>query len=314
MDNLTVTIAICTWNRCQSLRTTLLSVANMTIPEHVSWDIMVVDNGSDDNTASVVREFESKIPISRVFEERMGLSIARNTAIRSSNSDYIIFTDDDVIVDKAWLKEYCIAFRRWPNASVFGGPIEPLFTDKPPTWLSQLLNSIGYVYGRQTFGNAALKLDETMVSDGPYGGNMAFLQAVLNNDSFDVELGTKREAYNIGEETKLIRSILAAGAEGWWIPSAKIQHRIPKSAQNIRYIRRWMVGAGRHDEITDRISGVRPIGSGVLHMRILMEELKYACKRPFLSPAHWIGHVINSSKAKGRLWQRKSDRASKIGI
>ena len=304
MHNIKVTIAICTWNRSKQLQATLASMVSMLKPENVKWNIVVIDNGSDDDTADVVRLFHPSLPISCVVESRGGLSFARNKAIEVSTSDYLVFTDDDVLVDSKWLLGYCEAFNRWPGAVVFGGPIEPVFEGYPPRWLLKIMKSVGYVFGQQSFGSKFVELDASLVPLGPYGGNMAFSTSVLKQNHFDVMLGTNQGTYNIGEETKLIRSILATGAQGWWTPEARIEHVIPQSAQSMNYVRRWMVGAGRSEEIVDSNEGLEAKGTIALLLIMIYENCAYYATRILLSPEHWIVHVINASKAKGRLLER----------
>jgi glycosyltransferase involved in cell wall biosynthesis len=63
----------------------------------------------------------SRLPLRRVFEPEPGFSSARNAAVRHATGDYIVRTDDDVIVDKDWLPAYERAVERWPEAVVLAG-------------------------------------------------------------------------------------------------------------------------------------------------------------------------------------------------
>ena len=55
-----ITVVLCTFNRCESLRAALKSVAVSQMPENVSWEVLVVDNNSTDRTRAVVAEFEEQ--------------------------------------------------------------------------------------------------------------------------------------------------------------------------------------------------------------------------------------------------------------
>ncbi|HAK80497.1 MAG TPA: hypothetical protein DCM71_27260, partial [Runella sp.] len=56
-----VTVIICTWNRSQLLETTLDSLAHQIVsPEH-DFEVIVVDNNSEDNTKAVVEKFSNKL-------------------------------------------------------------------------------------------------------------------------------------------------------------------------------------------------------------------------------------------------------------
>jgi glucosyl-dolichyl phosphate glucuronosyltransferase len=75
---LKVTVAICTWNRSKSLRATLLSLQQLTIPPDVDWELLIVNNNCTDNTDLIVGLFADSLPIRLLHEERQGLSNARN--------------------------------------------------------------------------------------------------------------------------------------------------------------------------------------------------------------------------------------------
>src|SRR5688500_3500637 len=94
-----VTVIICTRNRADQLRRTLESAAAVDTPEHVSWELLVVDNGSTDHTPEVVESFSGRLPIRRVSEPEAGLSNARNRGVAEAKGDYICWTDDDVLID-----------------------------------------------------------------------------------------------------------------------------------------------------------------------------------------------------------------------
>ena len=74
---LSLTVAICTWNRSQSLQHTLEGFAQIAIPSETDWELLVVNNNCTDRTDEVIRVFEGRLPVRRIFEKRPGLSNAR---------------------------------------------------------------------------------------------------------------------------------------------------------------------------------------------------------------------------------------------
>lgn len=88
-----VSVIITTYNRRAFLKTALLSVINQ---DYQDKEIIVVDDGSDDNSYEEIREF----PIRYVWKKNGGISSARNRGIELSKGDYISFLD----VDDLWLK------------------------------------------------------------------------------------------------------------------------------------------------------------------------------------------------------------------
>ena len=129
-----LTVAICTYNRCALLEQTLENLTKVNEPTG-PWSILVVDNNSSDNTAGVVERYAERLSIRRVFEPTQGLSKARNRALREVSTDYIVFTDDDVLVAENWLVGLANAIKRYPDAAALGGPIEPWFPCEPDSEL-----------------------------------------------------------------------------------------------------------------------------------------------------------------------------------
>jgi glycosyltransferase involved in cell wall biosynthesis len=166
-----VTVAICTLDRAESLRRALDSLTAMSVPHGVTWEVIVVNNGCTDHTDSVITSFARRLPIRRELELQRGLSHARNRAIDTATGEYIIWTDDDVVVDSNWLVEYVNAFRRWPESVVFGGPILPRFEPPVVKWLKACMQSFSYVYAARDFGNVSLRINSGRRI--PFGANFA---------------------------------------------------------------------------------------------------------------------------------------------
>jgi len=308
-----ITVALCTWNRAPRLRVTLESMAALVVPPGLEWDVIVVDNASTDDTREVALSFADRLPLRCVHEPIAGLSNARNCAVREAAGAYIIFTDDDVLLDPDWLAAYARAFARWPDADIFGGPIEPFFEGTPPSWMAEALKQMGAVYGRQDLGDAPVRLQPENVGQGPYGANMAMRRSALGPAPFDPAFGVKHGQYRIGEETQLIRRMLEGGSEGWWSPEPKLRHVIPIEAQHVSYVRRWMVGAGRTDDRNDRANGGPPADTdGRLRWLMLKYELRYRLARLTAPPKTWIYYLAASSHIRGRLLNRRDLSSTRI--
>ncbi|WP_165585313.1 glycosyltransferase family 2 protein [Roseococcus sp. SYP-B2431] len=96
-------ILICTRNRAASLARTLHGLAGMPVPAGLSWEVVVVDNGSTDDTQAVIAQFSARLPLRGVVEPRTGLAIARNRSLSASRGRWLLVTDDDCVVAPDWL-------------------------------------------------------------------------------------------------------------------------------------------------------------------------------------------------------------------
>jgi len=146
-----VTVAICTLNRAESLRRTLASLA-MRVGGDLAWELVVVNNNSTDHTDAVIAECRERLPLRREFEPLQGHSNARNRAIAAARGEYIVWTDDDVIVGAGWLAAYAEAFRHWPDAVVFGGRIKPRYEPPVVRWVAESERVLGGPFAIRDFG------------------------------------------------------------------------------------------------------------------------------------------------------------------
>ncbi|HVY60714.1 MAG TPA: glycosyltransferase, partial [Planctomycetota bacterium] len=237
-----VTVAICTWNRAELLRQTLAEIAKMRIPAGARWEVLVVDNNSTDATPSVVASFEGRLPARRVFEPRPGKSHALNRAAREARGDYILWTDDDALVAEDWLVEYGEAFRRWPDAAVFGGAVEPWFAAEPPAWLRRAWPRVAHAYAARDPGPETRPIEPHFA---PFGVNLAVRASEQRRFLYDPALGPRPNSALRGEETSLVRAMLEAGVRGWWVPTARVRHYIPAERLTIGYLRGFFFGQGQ---------------------------------------------------------------------
>ena len=90
----TVSVIIPTYNRAHSIVSAIQSVLNQT---YQGFEIIVVDDGSTDNTKEIMREIQTQDKRIRYigYEKNKGAPTARNTGIKASRCDYIAFQDSD---------------------------------------------------------------------------------------------------------------------------------------------------------------------------------------------------------------------------
>lgn len=295
-----LTIALCTWNRSESLRRTLEQMTYLRVPTDAALEILVVNNNCTDATDTVVKSFVERLPLRRVFEPERGLSAARNHAVRVASGDYIIWTDDDVLVDNGWVEAYYDAFLQWPDAAIFGGPIEPFFPSPPPAWLLRTLDWFAPVLTLRELGPEPIPITR---EEKPFGANVAFRADALAEFPFDPALGVSslRGANSVaGEEHAVIRAMLNAGLKGWWVPRARVKHCVAPERMTTAYLRRKSINWGYYlsqarfaeDAWQLRISLVS------LLSQALRGELNYRFHRVFSEPEVWARELSES----GQYW------------
>ena len=198
-------IIICTFNRAASLSCTLRTLVEQAGTGLDDLEILVVDNNSNDDTGAVVQGFTERLPIRYCRETTQGLSYARNRGVSESLGDTLIFTDDDVLLDRAWLAAYLRAIEAFPQAGFFGGRILPDWTDHPrPSWLKdeQMPLLSGVLVCHDLGENSRLYAAE---DDTPFGASFAVRRALFAElGAFRTELGVKGRSRGRGEDTAFL--------------------------------------------------------------------------------------------------------------
>lgn len=233
----TVSVVVGTYNRASSLRQTLRSLAALDT-SGLRGEFIIVDNNSSDDTRAAVEAFfpTAPLPARYLFEPRQGLSYARNTGIEAASGRVIVFTDDDVLVDRYWLQEIARAFAL-ENPAALGGKIVPKWPASPPAWLGPELHQF---LGLLDHG------DEPKIMRTPelWGANLAIRADMLCGLRFKGQLGrTGQKLYN-GEDADLVKTLIARGERVLYWPGASVQHDIQLRRLTKRYFRKWHWDAG----------------------------------------------------------------------
>jgi glycosyltransferase involved in cell wall biosynthesis len=299
-----ITVAICTWNRAALLDQTLEGLRQLKIPPGISWELVVVNNNCSDNTDEIIEKHQTTLPLTKIFEPKQGLSNARNAAVDHAQGQYILWTDDDVLVDSQWITAYLDAFKRWPDAAVFGGKVLPWFEASPPDWLSENIDKLSSCFALRDFGDKEMVLPE---KQDPFGANMAFKTQSLKKHLFNPNLGRSGTKLVSGEETEVICQLRRDGATVVWVSNSMVKHFLPKSRMTLAYVRKykywqgyWLKGAIKNSK--RHIAGY-PLW---LLRQWLISELTFRWQR-FIKPKNyeWLDNMNQASSMAGQLTATK---------
>ena len=132
-----ISVVVCTYNRAALLREALRSLFAQKA-ENISYEIIVIDNNSSDDTPATVESLksESPVPLRYFRESRQGNAYARNAGVEQSEASIIAFLDDDCTADENWLTTIKCAFDRDPELDFVGGRVLPVWESDPPSWLN----------------------------------------------------------------------------------------------------------------------------------------------------------------------------------
>jgi glycosyltransferase involved in cell wall biosynthesis len=233
---------LCTFNRAAVLARALEALVNQAEGTPL-YEVLVIDNNSRDRTRQVVAPFLRGGVVRYLHEPEQGLSAARNCGIRHARAPIVAFTDDDVLVDRSWLRTIACAFARQPEIAFLGGKVLPIWFETPPRWLAFA-------------GNAPLALadygDEPRLIDPQrpiclLGANLCVHRAAFDHiGMFSTQLQRLRDGIGSTEDHELQLRLLGAGFTGLYDPALVVRAPVPGQRLRRRYHRAWHLGHGRY--------------------------------------------------------------------
>ena len=231
-----ITIVVPTFNRAGRLDVLLESLQHLEAPS-IPYDIIVADNGSHDDTATIVRRFteRSRVPVRYLYEPRRGSSHARNAAIAVACCSIIAFTDDDQDVATDWLVVIERTFRENTDVDVIGGRVLPRWLHTPPEWLTPEIWGPVAIVDR---GEEGFRVSRNRWMCLP-GGNSAWRRnALLAVNGFS-------PAYPRSQDREILVRHLLAGGIGMYVPGMVVYHHLERARLTKKYFRKWNVTEGR---------------------------------------------------------------------
>jgi glycosyltransferase involved in cell wall biosynthesis len=197
-----LSVILPTYNRASFLRSSLASLTAQTVPPE-EFEVLVVDDGSTDETAGVCREFEGRLRLRYFRIAKSGNPAAKNLGVFASAAPILLFFDDDDVATPDLLREHLRSHRRHPQEGV---AILGYTTWAPGMAVSPVMEYVTDV-GQLLFAYKSLRhgqsLDYTHFWCGRISCKRSFLVArgVFNQDFpsiiEDVELGYRLSKFNL---------------------------------------------------------------------------------------------------------------------
>jgi O-antigen biosynthesis protein len=229
-----VTVAVCTRDRTAQLAECLAALDALDYP---ALDLLVIDNApSSRATADLVR---ARYPQVRyVCEARPGLNWARNRAIAEARGEIIAYTDDDVVVDRGWVRALAGVFAEEAAVMAVTGLVVPYELETEAQLLFEQYGGFGrgfarrwYGLNRDRYGRGVLPLRAGRFGTG---ANMAYRCNVFGRlGGFDpaLDVGTVTQG---GGDLEMFFRVLKAGYTLVYEPSALVRHRHRRDYAQLR--------------------------------------------------------------------------------
>ena len=205
--------------------------------DYPALDLLVVDNAPrDTTTARLVRERYPQVRY--VCEPRPGLNWARNRAIAEARGEIIAYTDDDVVVDRGWVRALAGVFAEEAEVMAVTGLVVPLELETEAQLLFEQYGGFGRGFERKWYRLSCDRREREVfhIRTGQFGtgANMAYRRSLFERiGGFDpaLDVGT---VTNGGGDLEMFFRVLQEGYTLVYEPSALVRHRHRRDYAQLR--------------------------------------------------------------------------------
>ncbi len=229
MDKLEYSIIVPTYNRADEIEKLLPTLKEQSFPASM-FELLIVDDGSTDNTEETVARFakEADFKIKYLRQKNQGPAAARNLGMKNAEGEFFIFVDSDVTLPPAWLSIIDKELKE-KKGDAFGGP-DTFREDFPP-----LLKAINYsMTGLLTTGGLRGKKGKKIAKYYPRSFNMGLSRKVYE------KIG---EFYPLrhGQDIEFSHRIITSGAKVLYIDSPVFHKRRTSVKKFFKQVFNWGV-------------------------------------------------------------------------
>jgi glucosyl-dolichyl phosphate glucuronosyltransferase len=271
-------IIIPTINRSDSLKRTLESISKL--ERKADLEVIVVDNGSMDNTRKICDEFaESKMNFRYVYDDEPGLLTGRHRGALEAKGEVFCFLDDDVVLSTGWFNAIVDCCEDDPDVDFFTGPCLPDFELSPPEWLKDFWYEEPGI-GRFCSWLSLIDLGDEKKLINP---NLVWgLNFIIRRSAF-YELGgfhpdsvpLEFQMFQGDGETGLTIKAVNAGKKAIYYPGLLLNHIVPKERLTKEYFGKRAFFQG----VCDSYSYLRKGGTPISNAEIFIDFSKTILRR-----------------------------------
>jgi glycosyltransferase involved in cell wall biosynthesis len=234
-----ITVIVCCFNSSSRISQTLQYLGRQKLSESLSAEILLVDNGSSDDTIVASKTAweankHNRIKFRVTTEATPGLAAAREKGIAESQFEYIVFCDDDNWLEEDYLQNVYMILSGSNELAAVGGNNKGVFEVTPPAWIINFQSS--YAIGEQGVG----EYQELEGSSYLVGAGLGFKKSVYRKA---IELGyhfylTDRIGTKVvgGGDVELSYIFKLCGYKIAYSSSLELNHYMPPNRITKKYL------------------------------------------------------------------------------
>lgn len=250
-----LTIAIPTFNGAPRLAEVLSYLQAQQLPQDGAassprWEILIVDNNSNDNTAGVVTQLQQDwatgpwgddVPLRYCFEPQAGLAYARQRAIAEAKGDWVGFIDDDNWTEPDWVASAMAFADANPELGAFGSRIKAVYEIEPPDNFQEIEAFLAI----RDHGDNEHPFDPEQLQLPPGAGMVVHRQRWLDSVPAVMSVvGRTADVLISGSDSAVLMYLHRAGHGIAYNPRMVIHHAIPAARLNRAYLLPLAYGIG----------------------------------------------------------------------
>lgn len=239
-----ISVVLCCHNSAERLPETLRHLSEQRVPEDLTWEILVIDNASTDDTQKQVEEFSARYPqlaVRVVNEPRLGQGYARQRGVSEAAYDTILFVDDDNWLESDYVAILAETLRQHPEISALGGTSSACCEGPEPSWLSKYQ---GWYAVTGIPQDQACLTEETFLWTAGTAFRRQALECVRALGLPFLVSGRRGDTLDGGEDHELCHLVRLAGGKLYRCSAMHFRHYLPARRLTWEYLRRLHYAAG----------------------------------------------------------------------
>lgn len=234
--NIKFSVIVCAFNASNRIQEPLEHICKLDYPLD-SFELIIIDNNSTDNTSDIAIEIlksaDARFEYRLIQEPEQGLIHARITGIRNAKHDFVVFVDDDNLLDPDYLSKASDIIKSDKKIGALGGQID-ISTDlnSLPAWFYSYANA--YAVGTQAQHSGDVSRRGYLWGAGIIL-KKSLLKVPINNGISFALSGRSGSRLTSGDDSEMCKWILISGHTLHYSSDLKLTHVIPSSRINKSY-------------------------------------------------------------------------------
>ncbi len=244
-----VSVIICCYNSETRIQKTLEFLDMQEISADIPFEILIVDNGSNDQTKVVAKNSwkSQKAPLKTIDAPTPGQANARIAGLRNAKYEYCTFIDDDNHVNSKWISTVFEILETKKDVAACGGKGIAIFEDEEPYWFKHYQST--YAIGAQGPKSGYVSYERGYL----YGAGLSIKKSLYLDllDTGCPRFQTGKIGSSLrggGEDSELCFVLLLKGYKLWYDERLTFNHFMPANRLTIENLKKMYIAFAR-DEV-----------------------------------------------------------------